>query len=315
MKKRVLSMLALALLVTQWVMVIAGAAFNQSVLDGTVLIQSTIVDADGDTLYVSGTGFFVGDVDENPQYIITNSHVVEDFILAGKSLGGNTLSVIFGQDDTEEAYLVDYNYETDVAILKLAEPTEKRSALTLGEINDEMQGTQVYTVGFPSAADLTIQAVTSYGKNDATVTSGTITRLLTESGTGRKLLQTDAALSAGNSGGPMVDENGYVLGINTASSTLDTNIFYAVSVEEVITLLNKNSVVYALPVVEEAVDDSEPEVEEAVAVDNAIPEVEEEADNSMMLILAGMGAVVVILVVVIVVVKSKKPKTAPQAVK
>lgn len=88
MKKRIFSILTVAVLLTQSMILTTGAAFNQSVLDGTVLIQSTIVGDDGSVLYVSGTGFFVGDTSENAQYIVTNSHVIEDFVLAGKSLGG-----------------------------------------------------------------------------------------------------------------------------------------------------------------------------------------------------------------------------------
>ena len=64
--------------------------------------------------YWRGTGFFVGEEGEDPEYIVTNSHVVEEFILAGKALGGGTLHVLFDQDDEAEAYLVDYDYEKDI---------------------------------------------------------------------------------------------------------------------------------------------------------------------------------------------------------
>lgn len=64
----------------------ASAAFDQSVLDGIVLISSGAPDSTGEMSYWRGTGFFVGRQGEDPQYIVTNCHVVEAFILAGKAL-------------------------------------------------------------------------------------------------------------------------------------------------------------------------------------------------------------------------------------
>ena len=81
----------------------AMAAFDQSTLDGIILLYAGAPDADGTMSYLRGTGFFVGEQGENPQYIVTNCHVVEDFILAGKALGGGELKVVFDKDDEAEA--------------------------------------------------------------------------------------------------------------------------------------------------------------------------------------------------------------------
>ena len=224
----------------------AQAEFDRNALDGIVMITTGAPDADGKMGYWRGTGFFIGPEGEDPQYIVTNCHVLEEFILAGKALGGGELHVLYEKDDEEEAYLVDYDAEKDVAVLRLAEPTDKRVPLLLKEPPESSLGSEVYAVGYPLAADVTVQAVTSFSQKDATVTTGSISRFLTESGTGRKLLQTDAALSGGNSGGPLIDGTGAVIGINTAGSNLDQNLFYAVSVSEVLPLLVKNSIPYAL---------------------------------------------------------------------
>ncbi len=224
----------------------ALAAFDQNALEGIVMITTGAPDRNGTMQYWRGTGFFVGEAGKDPQYIITNCHVVEEFILAGKALGGGELHVLFDKDDQVEAYLVDYDAEKDVAVLRLAEATAKRSSLQMKIPEEDSLGTEAYAVGYPLAADLTIQAVTSFNKKDATVTTGSISRFLTESGTGRKLIQTDASLSGGNSGGPLIDGSGAVIGINTGASNLDSNIFYAVSVEEVLPLLDKNSIPYTM---------------------------------------------------------------------
>ncbi len=224
----------------------ALAAFDQNALEGIVMITTGAPDRNGTMQYWRGTRFFVGEAGKDPQYIITNCHVVEEFILAGKALGGGELHVLFDKDDQVEAYLVDYDAEKDVAVLRLAEATAKRSSLQMKIPEEDSLGTEAYAVGYPLAADLTIQAVTSFNKKDATVTTGSISRFLTESGTGRKLIQTDASLSGGNSGGPLIDGSGAVIGINTGASNLDSNIFYAVSVEEVLPLLDKNSIPYTM---------------------------------------------------------------------
>ena len=266
----------------------AFADFNQETLNGIVMITTGAPDKDGKMSYWRGTGFFVGTAGENPQYIVTNCHVVEEFILAGKALGGGELHVRFDKDDEAEAYLVDYDAEKDVAILRLAEATDKRIPLQMRVPQESSLGSEAYAVGYPAAVDLTVAAVNSFSQKDATVTTGSISRFLTESGTGRKLIQTDASLGGGNSGGPLIDGSGAVIGINTAGSKLDSNLFYAVSVSEVLPLLDKNSIPYTLA-----------------------PETK--SGGSTMLYV-GIGAAVVAVIAILAVVLGKKKK-APAAPK
>ena len=261
------------------------AAFNQDTLNGIVMIRTGAPDEKGTMKYWRGTGFFVGTPGEDPEYIVTNCHVVEEFILAGKALGGGELHVLFDQNDEAEAYLVDYDAEKDIAVLRLEEPTDKRVPLQLREPEDAMLGDEVYAVGYPLAADLTVQAVNSFSTSDATVTTGSIGRFLTESGTGRRLIQTDTAMSGGNSGGPLLDGDGAVLGINTAVSNLDQNLFYAVSVTELMPMLDRNNVAYS--------------------------QYEGSGASGNLALYAGIAAVVVIAVIVAVVVAARKKKPAP----
>ena len=289
--KRVQNRIAAALLAALLAGVLAVpalAAFDNNTLDGIVMITTGAPDKDGHMNYWRGTGFFVGDAGKDPQYIVTNCHVVEEFILAGKALGGGELHVRFGKDDEAEAYLVDYDAEKDVAILRLAEATDKRVSLQMRVPQEDSRGSEAYAVGYPAAADLTVAAVNSFSQKDATVTTGSISRFLTESGTGRKLIQTDASLGGGNSGGPLIDGSGAVIGINTAGSKLDSNLFYAVSVSEVLPLLDKNSIPYTLA-----------------------PETK--SGGSTMLYV-GIGAAVVAVIAILAVVLGKKKK-APAAPK
>lgn len=265
----------------------AFADFDQNTLNGIVMITTGAPDKDGVMNYWRGTGFFVGKTGEDPQYIVTNCHVVEEFILAGKALGGGELHVRFDKDDEAEAYLVDYDAEKDVAILRLADATDKRGSLQLRVPPESSLGSEAYAVGYPAAADLTVTAVNSFSQKDATVTTGSISRFLTESGTGRKLIQTDASLGGGNSGGPLIDSTGAVIGINTAGSKLDSNLFYAVSVSEVLPLLDKNSIPYTLA--------------------------QEAKSGGSTMLYVGIGAAVVAVIVIAAVVLGKKKKPAQGA--
>ena len=281
---RKLAAALLAAVLTAALAVPSLAAFNQDTLNGIVLIRTGAPNADGVMNYWRGTGFFVGTPGEDPEYIVTNCHVVEEFILAGKALGGGELHVLFDQNDEAEAYLVDYDAEKDIAVLRLEEPTDKRIPLQMREPEDDMLGDEVYAVGYPLAADLTVQAVNSFSVSDATVTAGSIGRFLTESGTGRRLIQTDTAMSGGNSGGPLIDGDGAVLGINTAVSNLDQNLFYAVSVGEVLPMLDRNNIPYSM--------------------------YEGGASGNTMLYV-GIAAVVVVVVIAVIVVMTRKKKPAP----
>ncbi len=223
-----------------------ASEFNQSTLDGVVFIVSMLQDENEDIYYSTGTGFFVGKEKEDPQYILTNCHVIEDFLISGGSAGNGVLQIAYDKDTFEEAYVVAYDAEKDVAILKLAKPTEERKPLKLMSVNESSVGSQVFAVGYPSTAEQTINAVDYFGKNDASVTGGRVSRLVTESGSGRQLLQMDVSINHGNSGGPLVDDKGNVIGINTLGSNLDPNLNYAVSIEEAIPLLKNNNIPYAM---------------------------------------------------------------------
>lgn len=254
MKRKALSFLfALILILT---LPLATAASTGSEARNSVVVVSTCLEMNlGTKGFGHGTGFFVND-----QYLVTNYHVIEVF----DSLGAGTLIqqnvdgvqvsgrakiyAHYDSKDYEEAYLVGADSVKDIAILRLANPTTKRTPLTLKPPTDDMVGSSVYAVGFPGLADnIYSDSVSSWGINDSTVTSGTISRLFTQSGTGRRSVQIDCDIKGGNSGGPLVDGNGAAIGVNTESVSDGSGaINYAVSIEEAIQLLEQYRVGYTL---------------------------------------------------------------------
>lgn len=151
-------------------------------------------------LRVTGTGFII----TKDGYIVTNAHVVYDEEYnAGKA---TDVSVLFSDETEHEASIVAYDTETDIAVLKVDETGLKPAEL--GNSDELRVGELVIAVGNPLGFDL-------FG----TVTSGIVSALNRKIDINEKnmnLIQTDAAINNGNSGGPLLNSCGQVIGINSA---------------------------------------------------------------------------------------------------
>lgn len=291
MKKRLTSLL-LALLLGLAMTLPALAAFQSGTLDSVVPVI-TVIRYEGEDYYPGwGSAFFVGEKGEDPQYLVTNHHVIENFLSFGGGTEGNRLLVSYGGGEQEEAYVVAYDAEKDLALLRLASPTDKRKPLYLRKDNKDMAGADVYAVGYPGVSEEVINSVTAFGRDDATVTSGTVSRLFLESGTGRRLVQMDATIHSGNSGGPLVDENGYLVGVNVysvedGSGNAIESVNYAIDVEELVPILLQNNVPHVII-------DPEP----------AFP-------WTIVIIAAAAALVIIIIIIVALSASKKKPKPVP----
>ena len=211
----------------------AGSARDAA--DGVVLVS---------TDYGRGSGFAIGKTGKPVQYIVTNYHVIRDVY----EEGGTTATVYFSAAANRfmiaEIYWTDA--KKDLAVLRLPEPTTERSALALcpsGQV--DMAGT-VYALGYPGAATAGNDFV-KYDTSDITVTRGGLAKKTRVNET--DCYQIDLTISPGNSGGPLVNEKGQVVGINTfsiVSSSGQAN--YAVMIDELI--LNLDQRVIPLTVAE-----------------------------------------------------------------
>lgn len=265
----------------------AQAAFNNSTREGVVAVVFYVKDAYlcnvsksgklipfreiGDGEFSGGTGFFVGKSGENPQYIVTNMHVIDSYIDANEggqfvtyagvdsdgydvylSAASCELRIYYSEDDYDIAY-VDCHGEVDkldLAVLRLKNPTDKRKPLKFGEVSDKMVGDTVYTIGYPGNADNDFSSASKYGVSDSTVHKGSISRIVMNEGKGVERISTDAIIQHGNSGGPLVSENNLVIGVNTnveSKSPYDEQIevdYYAISANDVMRFLDKNNIYY-----------------------------------------------------------------------
>ena len=190
--------------------------------DSVVTINSQISDATGEG-EASGTGVVLTSDGE----ILTNAHVVE---------GATKVSVRFaGETEPRMATVLSSDPGNDLALLKI-DATNLKPA-TFAQPGTIRIGDQVIAIGYALALD-----------GGPSVTSGIISALkrtiITESGALNGLIQTDAAISSGNSGGPLVNLRGEVVGINTAVARSDvnqaaTNIGFSISVDEIVPVLEQ----------------------------------------------------------------------------
>lgn len=174
------------------------------------------------TSSAAGTGIIIS----GDGYILTNKHVID---------GANKVSVILYDGTTySDVSIVTTDPLNDVAFLKVKDVSDLKS-VTLGDSKTINVGQQVIAIG------------NALGQYQNTVTSGII------SGTGRSvtasdgysssetltdMIQTDASINAGNSGGPLVNAAGEVIGINTAVSADGENIGFAIPISSVKGMLN-----------------------------------------------------------------------------
>ena len=138
-----------------------------------------------------GSGFII----DKTGYIITNNHVIDN---------AEKIMVILYDDTSFEAKVVGKDPKTDVALLKIDPKKIKLKAVEFGNSNDLRVGDWVMAIGNPFGFGGTVTAgiVSARGRN--------------LSGSYDDYIQTDASINRGNSGGPLFDMKGNVVGINTA---------------------------------------------------------------------------------------------------
>lgn len=220
-------------------MCVTGAAFSPSeARESVVYIE---------TMYGSGSGFAIGDPDEPVQYIVTNAHVVTDDY-------GNKMDTVVYFSAAANKYMVPnivvLDNDRDIAVLKLPEATGERKALKICTSDDIDIDDSFSVLGYPGVG-LAERDYHAYDQSDISITKGGISKQ-TYRDRGSIMVSTyeiDIDIAAGNSGGPLVNSKGEVVGIATFSSTLiatgDTKN-YAVCIDELLKLISRSETNYVL---------------------------------------------------------------------
>ena len=165
----------------------------------------------------------------NSAYVVTNNHVVK---------GSNALQVILSNGKKVNADLVGADSATDLAVLKI-NATNVKTVASFGNSNSIVPGQDVLAIGSPMGSEYA-NTVTKgiISAKDRTLKAGT-------DGTLPSVIQTDAAINSGNSGGPLINMAGQVIGINSMKLASDTQgssvegIGFAIPSNEVVTIINQ----------------------------------------------------------------------------
>lgn len=288
-----------ALLIVVSVPVTARADGLQDAQKSVVFITRDVAPREVDGLegVVSmGTGFAVGGLGEPIEYIVTNAHVITndlgEYNVADLAVW---FSVTANDFMIPEVYAIDHG--RDLAVLRLPEPTTKRNAVPL-KTEIAPNGETVYAIGFPDYGN-NAQDYKTMSTKDITLTKGIISKQYRRevNQRGYEYYQHDATISFGNSGGPLVNSDGQVLGVNTyiteGGAAIGGNACIA---QELASFLSSNGVPYSTGSLsgsgsgDNGSDDSEK---------NAFPKV-------IVIIAAAVVVVAAAAVVVIMMLKKKK---------
>ncbi len=196
------------------------AQVYQKNLMSVVAISCTMVAENGYMGAASGSGFVL----TSDGYIVTNHHVVN---------GGSNITVITADEKEYKAQLIGSDASNDIALLKVE--AKNLQAVPIGSSDTLAVGSQVVAIG------------NALGELSFSLTAGYISgkdRTITTDGTVLNMLQTDVAINSGNSGGPLFNMRGEVIGITTAkysgssaSGASIEGIGFAIPIDDVIGML------------------------------------------------------------------------------
>jgi S1-C subfamily serine protease len=185
----------------------------------------------GQTERQQGTGS--GFVWDEQGRIVTNFHVVQDTLQVSSAGAVSirpsaTIRVTMADRSSWNARLVGVAPDNDLAVLQIDASADKLKPLPVGSSSDLEVGQTVYAIGNPFGQSLTFThgIVSALDREIQSVTDRPI----------RGVIQTDAALNPGNSGGPLLDREGRLIGVNTAIATPsggNVGIGYAIPVDTV----------------------------------------------------------------------------------
>lgn len=309
MKKLVTFIMSIMLVFTMAVPVSASSTGAntavQNARKGVLWIQLDYLDDGVPRTVQGGSGFLIGST-SGAEYMITNSHVVrmnEETMATVSEIVGTevnnsnsnlVVNVAVKADLMIPATIVNYSDDLDFAILKLSQPIYDREALTISNNEGNAVETQpVYALGFPYALEQ-VQDTQYHTTEDVNITNGIVSKRITINN--MNYIQHGASIAGGNSGGPLVDQNGYVVGVNQAimntsgEGLFDQNYFYSIEISEVTVVLDMLGIQYS-----SSTGGSEPEeleqTEEPEQTEVPEPEIPEADKTSLNTAITAAGAV------------------------
>lgn len=281
MKKLISTVLCLLILLSCILPAMAATGVPEEVMESTKSVVRIL------SKYYNGAATGSGFVIKNEPgevLIATNDHVVE----------GNptSISIWVGEDRMVDAEIVFTTSEKDLCVLKVTDTVDMKPLKLSKE--EPQHGAAIYVVGYPGAGDI-LSDTQAHTSESVTITDGIISAIrsftIEKGGNPVKLLQVNAAINSGNSGGPLFNTEGVVVGVNTYKVNADSQgVFGSVAISELWSLLNQ----YGIEIPDE------PEVVEEVTKESSF----------LMPVLICVGVVCLVLAVILI--AKRRKKNTPQ---
>lgn len=192
-----------------------------------------------------GTGFVIGAVPGSKDlYFATNHHVID---------GAESIQIGFGLKDRVVVYSATVAVKSrghDMAVLRLkVKGNENHTTPILVLAHREIEkGEEAYAIGYPGVADNSVADWTSPDGFETTLTVGRVSRVTNgsweKSDTPIEIVQHTAAINGGNSGGPLLDVCGRVIGVNTATARHGTDTHVSSSSNSLGNFLNDSGILF-----------------------------------------------------------------------
>lgn len=188
----------------------------ESVGPATVSIYIMGSAVGGETPLSAGSGFIISE----DGYVVTNAHVVDEAV---ESEQLNVAIMVPGYTDLIPAKIIGTDDQTDIAVVKLTEENDY-PCVTLGDSDMLQVGELAVAIGNP------------LGTLDGSVTVGVVSALgrqINNNGYTMNLIQTDASINEGNSGGPLINSFGEVIGVTNAKMGSGEGLGFAIPITPV----------------------------------------------------------------------------------
>lgn len=238
----------------------------------------------------AGSGFAVGQ-----NTVVTNAHVI-----------GNSNDIVIttynGEAYRASIYLIDNSF--DIAVLSVDEANF--APLPIGNCDELKIGSDIYAIGAPKSMDYTLT------KGVVSSKARTIN--------GRDYIQIDAAINSGNSGGPLLNNVGEVVGVNSMKLTNAEGIGLAIPISEVISFIENNGVTVSednnvegvIPYIENEIPGSSTSSEDGQIV--VIQKAKNQALVTMLIVLLSLSVLLnIILIIKFLYTKNKNRDYIPDA--
>lgn len=220
--------------------------------NGVVEIQTGLVTQDAKFHCVKQScGFLIGNSSGNVYLVTTNHSTViseeeKKAFCEAHRIKQNEYGILesirltIQGDVVTEIQVVANSESQDFCILSVGDIIQEKTALRLDDSQEQVESNKVYALGFPDTPHENAQ----YSAEEVEIRLGTIQNITRQAET-NSLIQHSVAVSVGNSGGPLISEDGYVIGMNNmVLSDNGTTAYYSLSITEIIHILDNYGIVY-----------------------------------------------------------------------